>query len=193
MKILIYASLIPLLVSMSGCAPLIIGGAAATGIIVAQDRRTTGTMLNDQRIEIRIKDFIVQDKEMLEHSHVKVHSYNGIVLLTGETAVPAMSARIEDFARNETHVREVRNELRIESIRDISERRGDITLNSSVRTRLFSDPDVKSSAIKVITDRGTVYLMGLVTRAEAERAVEATRKVQGVSRIVRIFEYVRAD
>ena len=191
MKTLRYLLLIPALLMLQGCAPLLVGGAAATGIIVAQDRRTAGTMLNDQRIEIRVKDFVAKDKELLEHSHIKVDSYNGIVLITGETALPVMSDRIADFARAEVQVREVRNELRIAPPSEISTRRADIALSSRVRTRLFSDPEVKSGAIKVVTDQGTVYLMGLVTRAEAEQAVNATRTVQGVNRIVRIFEYVR--
>ncbi|MBE0509426.1 MAG: BON domain-containing protein [Chromatiales bacterium] len=176
-----------------GCAPLLVGGAAASGIIVAQDRRTAGTMLNDQRIEMRVKDYIVKDKELLDNSHVKVDSYNGIVLLTGEVALPVMAERIHTFTKQEAHVREVRNELRIAPPSEMAARRADIALNSRVRSALFSDRDVKSGAIRVVTHDGTVYLLGLVTRAEAEQVVEATRAVSGVKHIVRIFEYIRVD
>lgn len=192
MRMLPLLLLLPLLLPLGACAPLLVGGAAASGVMVAQDRRTAGTMLNDQRIEMRVQDFIVKDKELLEHSHIKVTSYNGLVLLTGEAALPVMSDQVERFARNETHVREVRNELRIAPISDITLRRADIALNSRVRSRLFADPQVKSNAVKVVTYHGTVYLLGLLTRAEADHVVDATRTVQGVKRIVRMFEYVQA-
>ena len=193
MKLLRILLMALLVVQLSGCAVALVGGAAATGVIVSQDRRTAGTMLNDQRIEVRILDYIARDKAMLEHSRVKVDSYNGIVLLTGEITEAWMQERILTFAKAEAHVREVRDELRIGLLSEVAERRADIALNSRVRSQLFSDREVKSGAIKVVTDMGTVYLMGMVTRQEADAAVEATRSVPGVQRIVRIFEYVRAD
>lgn len=185
--------MLPLLLPLNGCAPLLVGGAAATTVVVAQDRRTAGAILNDERIEIRVKDFISKDAELHEHTQVKATSYNGIVLLTGEVALPVMADRIVEFTRQETHVREVRNELLVAPQRDMAARRADIGLASRVRTRLFSDRDVKSNTVKITTYDGTVYLMGLITRAEAEQVVEATRGVSGVQRIVRMFEYVRPD
>ncbi len=193
MKLLRLSVLTVLLLQLYGCAVLLVGGAATSGYIVAQDRRTAGTMLNDQRIEVRIKDYLTQDKEMLEATHLKVRSYNGIVLLAGETTRADYAQRLNDYAKAETHVREVRNELQIGEPSEMAYRRNDVALTSRVRSRLFSDGDVRSAAVKVTVSQGTVYLMGLVTRDEADLAVETVRQVEGVQRIVRIFEFVKGD
>lgn len=188
---LILVALIAL--QISACAPLLIGGAATTGVIVAQDRRTAGTILNDQRTEVRVRNFIAQDKGLSDHTRLKVNSYNGIVLITGETASQLMANQIINFAKAEPHVREVRNELRIGALSDTATRRSDFATGNRLRTRLTSNPDVKSLTVRFVVDQGTVYLMGLVTRAEAEQIVEATRTVDGVKRVVRMFEYVQPD
>lgn len=185
---LIFVLLAPLM--LGGCAaPLVIGGAAATGAVVANDRRTAGTMLDDERIELNILSEVARDQQLVDHTHINVTSYNGIVLLTGEAATPILSQRISAIAKRVLKVREVKNELRIGPLSDAPSRNRDTVLTSRVKSRLLSDARVDGTAFKVVSEQGTVYLMGLVTRAEANAAVDVTRRTEGVLRIVKVFEY----
>ena len=180
------------LLILNGCAaPLLIGGAAATGVAVANDRRTAGTMLDDERIEIQVLGLVAKEQELVDRSHLNVTSYNGIVLLTGEVEKEAIGRRIADIARKAAKVREVKNELRIGSKSTPSSRSRDTILTTRVKSRLVADSSVDGTAIKVISENGTVFLMGLVSLPEAASAVEVTRSTDGVQRIVKVFEYVQ--
>ena len=186
--------LIPLLGALSligGCAaPLVLaGGAAATGIIVAQDRRTAGTMLDDQSIEMKAQQRIAEDQELLNNSHINITSYNGVVLITGEVQKEAHRTRVEQFVRQQRKVREVRNALQVGPLSDAASRNRDALLTSRVKSRLINSREVAASSIKVVSENATVYLMGLVSRQEADLAVQVTRNTNGVARIVKVFEY----
>lgn len=182
--------LLSLALLLNGCAaPLFIGGAAVTGVAVAKDRRTAGTMLDDERIELNILSEVARDQELVDRGHLNVTSYNGIVLLTGEVEEAALSQRIATLARKVNKVREVKNELRIAPPSDAASRSHDTVLTSRVKSRLVTDDSVDGTAIKVVTEQGTVYLMGLVSPAEAASAVKLTRNTEGVLRIVKVFEY----
>jgi len=185
--------LVPLLVFLlllEGCAaPLLIGGAAATGVTVANDRRTAGTMLDDERIELNVLSEIARDQSLVDCCHLNVTSYNGIVLLTGEAANASFAQRIVTIASKINKVREVKNEMRIAPQSEAASRSNDTLVTTRVKTQLIQDDRVDASAIKVVTENGTVYLMGLVTPAEADAAVNITRSAQGVMRIVKVFEY----
>lgn len=178
------------LLLLSGCAaPLILGGAAATGIAVAKDRRTAGTMLDDERIELNVLNEVAREEELSRGSHLNVTSYNGIVLLSGEAETETMGKRIAEIAGKVAKVREVKNELRIGPPSSAGERSLDTVITTRVKSRLVSDKAVDGTSIKVISENGTVYLMGLVSRDEAASAVEVTRNTNGVQRIVKVFEY----
>ena len=182
----------PALLLLNGCAaPLLIGGAAATGVAVANDRRTAGTMLDDERIEIQVLGLVAKEQELVDRSHLNVTSYNGIVLLTGEVEEEALGRRIADIARKAIKVREVKNELRVSQPSTPSERSRDTVLTTRVKSRLVGDSSVDGTAIKVVSENGTVYLMGLVSLTEAANAVDVTRGTAGVQRIVKVFEYVQ--
>jgi osmotically-inducible protein OsmY len=177
---------------LNGCAaPLLIGGAAATGISVAKDRRTAGTMLDDERIELNVLSEVARDQELSQDSHLNVTSYNGIVLLSGEVQTDALGSRIATFATQVAKVREVRNELRIAPPSSAGERSRDTVITTRVKSRLVADPAIDGTSIKVVSENGTVYLMGLVSLDEAASAVEVTRNTNGVQRIVKVFEYIQ--
>ena len=184
-------SIVLVLLALSGCAaPLLIGGAAATGVAVANDRRTAGTMLDDERIELNVLNLVAREQKLAEHSHLNVTSYNGVVLLTGEVEKAELARRIEELARKVAKVRVVKNEMSIAPPSTPASRSNDTVVTTRVKSRLVADANVDGTAIKVVSEQGTVYLMGMVTLAEAASAVEVTRHTEGVRRIVKVFEYV---
>ncbi len=176
---------------LAGCAaPLVVaGGAAATGVVVAKDRRTAGTMLDDERIEMKSQQAIADDQELMENTYVNITSYNGVVLITGEANLAAYKQRVEKLVRQQTKVRFVRNELQVGPLSDSASRRNDSLITARLKSGLIRADNVDSSNIKVVSESATVYLMGLVTPEEADQVVAVARKTEGVARIVKVFEY----
>ena len=172
---------------MSGCA-VGVGAGAATGAAIAYDRRTTGTMVDDELIEFKVIDAVREDKELWNQIHLNATSYNNIVLLTGESPTAELRDRTGSLARQVPKVRKVHNEMAIAAPSSILSRSSDTWITGKVKTNLLTD-DTEAIHIKVVTENGSVYLMGLVTHAEADAATEITRKVSGVQRVVRVFEY----
>ena len=177
---------------LNGCVPVVlVGGAAATASVV-HDRRTTGSMVEDQAIEIRIKTALRQDEEIAEQTHINVTSYNGIVLLSGEAPSQSLSTRAGGIARSDKQARRVHNELKIAAPSSAMTRSSDSWITTKVKSSLVG-LDIKGfdpSRIKVVTENGTVYLMGMVYHGEADAAVAQTQQVKGVQRIVKLFEYL---
>lgn len=183
-------ALLTTLTLLSGCAaPLMIAGGAAAGVMIARDNRSTEVMLNDERIEISAQERITANTELLANSHVNITSYNGVVLITGEVLLPMYKAEVEKLVRDESGVREVRNALRIAPASASESRRNDAVLTSRVLSRLFDAENIESNNVKVVTENTTVYLMGLLSRDQAERVVQVARRTPGVTRIVKVFEY----
>ncbi len=179
-----------LIFQLSGCAaPLVIAGGAAAGVAIAKDRRNAETMLNDERIELSAQERITDNAELLSGVHVNITSYNGVVLLTGEAVLPLYKAQVEKLVREEEGVREVRNELRIAPASDSESRRNDTALTTRVLSRLFDAEGVDTANVKVVSENASVYLMGLLSRAEAEKVVEVVRRTPGVARVIKVFEY----
>jgi osmotically-inducible protein OsmY len=169
--------------SSAGCAPLLVGGAVAGGAMVANDRRSTGIQLEDQEIELRVRSAL--DKALAkDRAHISVTSYNQRVLLTGEVADAQMKA-----ARS-TNVRGVVNELHVGSLSTLANRNFDTALTSKVLAAMLQAPDVPSGAIKVVSERAVVYLMGRVTPGEGEAAARVASRVSGVQRVVKNFDYL---
>jgi len=175
-------------VLLSACAPLLIGGAAVGSALVVTDRRSTGTQLDDQSIELKAVNRISPIAG--DRGHVSATSYNKIVLLTGEVPDEAMRSRVEQQVRGIEGVRSVVNELAIMGPSSLTARSNDSLLTSKVKATLVDAKDVQASAIKVTTERGTVYLMGRVTEREAARASDLARSVGGVQKVVRVFEVI---
>lgn len=170
---------------------LIIGG-CSTAVPLSDDRgkRTLGTSIDDVMVESRAKSNIKSVNEQLSKANIEVTSFNGVVLLTGQ--VPSEDAKREaesaiDGVRN---VRKIHNEIEIAGPTSIPSRLNDSYLSTKVKTALLTDGETEGSRTKVVTENGVVYLMGLLTRNEANAAVEKAREVYGVQKIVKVFEYI---
>ena len=177
--------------ALSGCAPLIIGGAALGGALVATDRRTSGTQIEDQGIELkatnRIKDL------MGDKAHVNVTSYDRQVLLTGEVFNDNDKAAIEQAVAKVENVRNVVNDLYVGWPSSNTDRSRDLLLASKVKATLVDARELSANAFTVVTERGVVYLMGKVTDAEASRAIELIRTISGVQKVVRLLEIITPE
>lgn len=174
--------------TLAGCAlPIVLGGAAVGGMM-AVDRRTTGTQLEDEGIEQRATNRIFGDYG--DKVHVNVTSFNRQVLLTGE--VPTIEARdsITKTVSGVVNVRSLVNELAVMPNTPITQRTNDTFITGKMRASLIDAKDLTGSAFKVVTERGVIYLMGIVSQREADRATSIARGISGVRKVVRIFELV---
>ena len=179
---------------LTGCAAAVVGAGAAagaTGVAASQDRRTAGTMLDDELIEDKALDAVYHDQELWNQSHLNITSYNNVVLLTGETPTPELRARAEKIVLGIPKVRQVHNEITISAPSSMLSRSSDSWITSKVKTSMLTNDNVPATRIKVVTENGIVYLMGLVTRAEGDAATDVARQVSGVQRVVKLFEYVK--
>jgi len=173
---------------LAGCAPLLVGGAMVGGTMVAIDRRTTGTQVEDQSIEVKAANRV---KEAVgDRAHVNITSYNRTVLLTGEAINDADKAAIEQAVQRIENVRSTVNEVAVTIPSAMSTRSNDALLTGKVKATFIDAKDLQVNAFKVVTERGNVYLMGRVTEREATRATDLARTVSGVQKVVRVFEVV---
>jgi osmotically-inducible protein OsmY len=182
-----------LITALTGCAGVVIGGAAVGAASIAHDRRSTGTIVEDQSIEFKVFDQLSKDEELAKNSHINVTSYNKAVLLSGEVVTPKQRQKAEDIARRVENVKHVHNELVIAPPSSLSERSNDTLLTSKVKASLFEIDGIAGfdpTRVKVVTERGTVYLFGLLTQAEAEATTSTVRRVAGVQKVVKLFEYI---
>lgn len=176
--------------ALSGCAPLVLGGAAASAF-VATDRRTSGTQLEDKTIQVKAGNRL---REALGgRGRVSVNAYNRTVLLTGEVETEADRAAAEQAATRVENVVKVVNQLMVGPVSSVGTRSNDVLLAGKVRATLIDARDVMSNAFDVVVDRGEVYLMGLVTEREAHRAAELTASIPGVKKVVKVFEVISED
>jgi len=157
---------------------------------VFHDRRTMGAILDDQNIEMKAGARIIGDKQLGKNEHVNVTSMNGIVLLTGETLTTEGRDRILDHVRTINGVRRINNELQITEPSAMSARSRDSLITTAVKSRLTVARGIDPARIKVVTEAGSVYLMGLVTQAEGDLAAEQAATIDGVVRVVKVFEYI---
>lgn len=187
-RILLMLCLAPLWFA-AGCAPVVVGGAAATGVAVVHDRRSAGTVIDDQTIEFQALGDLHADKELYKQAHINVTSYNKVALLTGEAPTEELKERAAEIVRGNEKVRRVHNEITLAAPSSFTSRSADTILTGKVKAAMVGIKDFDLTRVKVVTENGVVYLLGLVTRAEAEIATEAARTTSGVQRVVRIFEY----
>jgi len=175
---------------LSGCAPLVVGGAVMTGV-VAVDRRTAGTQLEDEAIELKVASAI--NKELGERVHLNVTSYNRRALLTGEVRSEADRARATLLAQSQENVKDVVNDLLVGAPSSLTQRTKDTVITGQIKAAFLDAKDLQSNAVKVITERGVVYLMGRVTTREAQRATDIARGIGGVAKVVRVFEDISEE
>lgn len=178
---------------LTGCVPILVGG-TAVGVGVAHDRRTTGTVVDDQTIELKLYDAL--DRQLPPGNHINITAYNSAVLLSGEAVSAQAQQQAEQIARtlSEPPVREVYNELVIGPPSALSSRSNDTLLTTKVKGALLGIhdiPDFDPSRVKVVTERGVVYLLGLVRPQEADAAADVASQVGGVRQVVTLFEYIR--
>ncbi len=175
---------------LTGCFPLAVGGAVVTGM-VAVDRRTTGAVVEDEGIELRAGNRI---REVLgERGHVNVTSYNRQVLLTGEVPSAQDRTQVEQILAGVDNVRHIINELAVLGNSTFNQRSSDALVSGRVKASLVDAQDLSANAFKIVTERGTVYVMGRVTAREAKRATEVIAGVSGVQKVVRILETVTEE
>lgn len=175
-------------VTVQGCAGVAIAGGATAGAM-ANDRRTSGAFIDDEVIEWKVFDVLHADTQIREQTHLNATSYNGIVLLTGEIPDESMRARILGMIRRVEGVRQVHDETSIAAPSSLMSRTGDTWITSKVKTALLTDDTRMGSRTKVVTEKGVVYLMGIVSPQEAEKLTEIARRVGGVQKVVKVFEY----
>ena len=169
---------------LAGCAPLVMGGVVVGGF-VATDRRTTGTQVEDQTIELKAASRV---SELATLGHVNVVSYNRTVLITGEVPSADEKARVERAVAGVENVRAVVSELGIGGNSTLGSRSNDTVLAGKISATLVDAADLQSNAFKIVVERGNVYLMGRVTEREASRGTEIARSIKGVQKVVQVFE-----
>jgi osmotically-inducible protein OsmY len=187
LRLLALLVVVPVLVCvLSGCVAAVVGG-AGTAVLVGEDRRTVGTVTEDQGIELKAANR-VGDK--FKDAHVNFTSFSRMVLVTGEATDANAKAEIEKIVRAIENVRGVYNEVTVAGVTALSARANDSFITSKVKARFVDQQKFNAVHVKVVTEAGVVYLLGLVKRKEADDAVEITRTTSGVQKVVKLFEYL---
>jgi osmotically-inducible protein OsmY len=176
--------------ALSACAPVMLGG-AVMGSLVATDRRTSGAQLEDEGIELRAANRIRDN--LGERGHINVNSYNRRVLLTGEVPSAQDKQLVEQIVTRVDNVQTVVNELAVLGNSTLTQRSSDTLVTGRIKAAVLDAKDLFSNAFKVVTERGTTYLMGRVTQREADRATEIARSTPGVQKVVRVFEIISEE
>lgn len=181
---------VSMVTALSACAPLIIGG-AVVGSMMAIDRRTAGTQIEDEGIELRAASAL--RTTLGDRVHVNITSFNRQVLVTGEALTALDRQQVEQVVGRMENVRSVVNEVAVMGHTSLSQRSSDVLVTSKVKAGLVDARDLSVNAFKVVTERGTTYLMGRVTKREADRATEIARGTNGVLKVVRMLETLSED
>ncbi|PSJ46690.1 osmotically-inducible protein OsmY [Zobellella endophytica] len=179
------------LLLLQGCAGMVAAG-AATGGAAAVDRRTLGTQLGDQAIEMRALHRLGETKPLWDQSKLSVISTNGKALLLGQTPTEAYRSQAEEVVGGVPGVEEVFNEIRLGQPVSLAVRSQDTWITSKVKSTLLAEKNIDGTKIKVVTENAEVFLLGLVTQREADIAVQLSRNISGVAKVVTVFEYVQA-
>jgi osmotically-inducible protein OsmY len=179
-----------LLTSLTGCVEMMVGGAVMSAVATS-DRRTFGAQTDDKTITV--KSELRVPKIAGDDAHVNIASFNRKVLLTGEVRDDAARAKVENEVRSIDGVQSIANELEISGVSSYTARSSDALITTKVKASLVDMKTISASSFKVVTERGTVYLMGRVTQREGQVAADVARGVSGVQRVVKIFEYITED
>lgn len=176
--------------TLTGCpAPLLVAGGAAATVGGATERRDAKTLVDDQSIELQVSNAIHSDPELDKQTHINVVSYNRSVLLTGEAPTEELLTRAVELTRRIDGVKLVHNEVLVAEPSNLSSRSKDSWITTKVKSGLFAAQDISSQNIKVVTENQTVFLLGIVTHAEADIATDIARQVDGVQQVVTLFEF----
>jgi len=175
-------------VPLSGCVPIVAGAAVAGTALVATDRRSVGAQADDEAIEIKLAS--TRDSRWGDRVHINVTSYNGIVLLCGEAPDADTKSAMAELARTTDRVKRVYDEVEVRPATSMSDRTNDTYITSKVKSRFLEQSQFSPTHVKVVTERGVVYLMGLVRRDEGDSAARIASTTSGVTRVVKLFEYI---
>jgi osmotically-inducible protein OsmY len=175
----------------SACAPLVMGGAMVGSALVAIDRRTTGTQLEDEGIEFKAGARIRE--QLGDRVHVNVNSYNRLVLITGEASSEADRSALTAIAKGIENVNNVLNETAVMGASSLSSRSNDLLIAGKIKARLLEAKDLVTNSFYVVVERGSVFLLGRVTEREAGHAADIIRSVGGVLKVVRAFEIISEE
>lgn len=186
-KLLIPAVLISSLL-VESCAPVAVVGVTAAGVLIAHNRRSVGAFIDDQAIELKIRKFIMQNKEMWDTSHISVVSFNGVVLLVGQSPRKVFKQELIEYTKSLPSVRYVYDEITISSPISYRQRMQDSAITAQVAAKISASEVIGPNRIKTVTEDGVVYLMGLANTEEREAAVDIARKGQGVRQVVDLME-----
>ena len=178
---------------LQGCAAAVIAGAAGGGYLIAQDRRSNGTMMDDQSVEVKARQEIVKLNKLEKRSHVEMISYNNNVLLVGQVLTQAHRDNIEQAVKRIEKVRLVHNEITVSQPTSTSVRTNDAWITTKVKARMLAERELNSNRIKVITENGVVYLLGIIKPDEEKLATLVTREVKGVKKVVKMFEFMAIE
>lgn len=177
-------------VLLQGCAAAVVAG-TATAVTSVNDRRTIGSQIDDNNIEIKANVAISEIEKLQKYAHINVVSVNGIVLLVGQVTNQEMKDQAQRAIEHIGGIRKIHNQLRIGSNIGITTQTHDSWLTSKVKAKLLATKNISSNNIKVVTENAEVFLMGLVSEPESNQAVSIARNVSGVERVIKAFEYVR--
>jgi len=183
--IVLLTALTPLVQS---CVPIMVGAGVGAGVMMADDRRTSGTVVEDETIEVRAANRI--SEKYGERVNISATSFNRFVLLTGQAPTDEIRKDVSVLVLEVQNVRNVQNEIIVGGNSSTTSRASDALLTSQVKGRLAQNKDVGANHVKVVSENGTVFLMGLVTRAEGESAATTAATTSGAQRVVKVFEYL---
>lgn len=183
--IALLVALVPLL---QACIPLLVGAGLGAGVMMAEDRRTGATVLEDQTIEVKARNRITE--KYGEQVNISVTSFNRFVMLTGQAPTEEIKQDVSVLVLEVPNVRNIQNEIVVGGMSSTTSRASDALLTSRVKGRLAQNKDVGASHVKVVSENGAVFLMGLVTRAEAESASQTAATTSGAQRVIKVFEYL---
>jgi osmotically-inducible protein OsmY len=188
-KFLVLTAIFASITLAHGCAPVIVAG-GATAATAASERRTLGAFVDDESIEMKATKALNDDSKLGDDVHVNITSMNGIVLLTGEATTAELRDEVLAQIRPIPGIRRIVSEIRIAEPRAFAYTTHDGWITGMVKAKLLGTEGLPSNQIKVVTENSVVYLMGLVNQKEGDMAAEATRSVGGITRVVKLFEYL---
>ena len=184
------AAMLAVTMALGGCTSFV---SATRDKPIDDDKgtRTLGSKIDDSLIETKVAVNIAKaDPDLDRNSHIVVISYNGVVLLAGQTPRADLKNKAEQAAREVQKVKTVHNELQILQPSSLAARSNDTWLTTKIKSQMLADANVPSTRIKVLTENGIVYMLGLVTKREGDLATQVVQGVDGVQKIVRLFEYI---
>lgn len=194
MKSLLIVSTLAATLLTSGCAGLIVGGAGAAVASTLHDRRTPGTVIDDRNLKATIGRKLSSDAYLGDYSHTNLTVYNGVVLVTGEASSQAVAQRIIATVKQTQNIKRIESDIYIGPKSALMSRGNDSAITTKVKAALLSlkMPKFDPTLVSVSTERGNVYLMGIVTRQEGDAIADVASRVAGVKSVIKVFEYVNS-